>query len=926
LKKKLGKISAITTILMTILSMLSNISMIKAEPKTIIVPTNYPKIQQAIDAANPGDTILVSPGVYKENLNITKSLSLIGENNSTTIIDGGDRKIPVILINQTHDVEICRFTIKNGTYVNMKIYQCNHISIHDIISSPITNYHIEAQYSPNTHIFDCTIFDPTTKAYCGIDLDYCEGSIIENNEIYNFTGTGIMFISSNITVRDNKIYGNHKFLYERGRWGWDADGIMSDGPNNTIIQNTLFHLWDYIVLDSRADCNKVIENKFIGDPNSVLGNGIHFQKRTPTPDNNTIIGNTFTSFPGSTDNNMLYLTGENNRFYYNNFIHSGGIKGNPVSGPVNTTWDDGAGRGNYWDGYTGEDTNGDGVGDTEVPYGPDWYPLMNPYRNTIQSPTAIIDEIEPNPVKYGGNVSFTGHGLDIDGEIIEYEWTSSIDGFLSDQKSFTSSLLSVGTHSISFRVRNDDGLWSETTNETLIVAEGDFVALDINVKYDKWNVLENPFKTDDGKVDVDGAKDYVQNFHTNGEPPEDFGTIPVTANIKNTGTISATGVSIDARMTGDIIMVILDHDDITKDSPVYHHFDYEKNVFTGGSIDPGNEITEVLLLPMNYCCLVVGAIQLPDPDESTKMVPLNVVISIISVHVMLTVKGNFDDIAHEIPENLMGVCDPGDLLKEWNAELAQRVQEKQIRNFLEMYYSTVLDLKVPAINITPKIPTGIYEPPPINILPGVSRIVLSLLIPAGITLVHFTLLLFGATTSIGGSLVADGLAMIVVNNPLVGEATVRIETASPELNMTLEVVQLIPNNVKTSDYVIIADGNTFHVITVSNSTILTLNFSKVNKEINFFANGSSGTNGFCHITIPINLLSGNFTAINSDMTILSQNQTHTCIYLTYNHPNTIAITGTEAIPEFSLLMIVPLMLLLSLAVIFFRKRLNVKRK
>jgi parallel beta-helix repeat protein len=53
---------------------------------SITVPTDFPTIQAAINASNPGDTIKVLPGIYTEQLTISKSLTIIGSGAKSTII------------------------------------------------------------------------------------------------------------------------------------------------------------------------------------------------------------------------------------------------------------------------------------------------------------------------------------------------------------------------------------------------------------------------------------------------------------------------------------------------------------------------------------------------------------------------------------------------------------------------------------------------------------------------------------------------------------------------------------------------------------------------------------------------------------------------------------------------------------------------
>jgi len=85
-----------------------------------------------------------------------------------------------------------------------------------------------------------------------------------------------------------------------------------------------------------------------------------------------------------------------------------------------------------------------------------------------------IDLITPNPASVGQIVSFKGRGIISQGWIIVgYNWRSSIDGQLSSSNIFSTSNLSVGTHTIYFKVQGmkDEwrAMWSKEVAEQLII-------------------------------------------------------------------------------------------------------------------------------------------------------------------------------------------------------------------------------------------------------------------------------------------------------------------------------------------------------------------------------------------------------------------------------------------------------------------------
>lgn len=85
----------------------------------ITVPTDFPTIQAAINAASPGSIIKVLPGTYTEQITISKSLTIIGSGAKTTII-----KAPAVLNPDEigrHDI----VEVNNGAKVIMKGFTIN---------------------------------------------------------------------------------------------------------------------------------------------------------------------------------------------------------------------------------------------------------------------------------------------------------------------------------------------------------------------------------------------------------------------------------------------------------------------------------------------------------------------------------------------------------------------------------------------------------------------------------------------------------------------------------------------------------------------------------------------------------------------------------------------------------------------------------
>lgn len=89
-------------------------------------------------------------------------------------------------------------------------------------------------------------------------------------------------------------------------------------------------------------------------------------------------------------------------------------------------------------------------------------------------PVASIESISTELAFEGQPIQFTGKGMpdNPDDSIKAYRWESDIDGFLSNSRTFTTRRLSEGVHEISFRVRDNNGEWSDVVTANIEILPG----------------------------------------------------------------------------------------------------------------------------------------------------------------------------------------------------------------------------------------------------------------------------------------------------------------------------------------------------------------------------------------------------------------------------------------------------------------------
>lgn len=315
---------------------------------------DFATIQEAVDAANQGDTIMVSEGIYHESLVIDKTLTLVGENRNTTIIESSDLGAWTGVSIKADNVSLSGFTIRNSRWPEDQIATAGI----DTTAVPFNGIVVT-----NNMIVGFST---------GIYLSAKTNSVIRRNIVINNTNCGIRL---SCLDRNNTIDGN--IVMNNNRSGIVVYGHLEYG-GNTVKDN--------IVVDHETGIWIKVSNRNTVSRNSIANNswvGIYVLGDRNTIIENDIRNNGFGQMPDPFLQEFaagIFLGGsDNNTIHHNNFVNNTRQASSLVS--YNNTWDDGV-EGNYWCDYTGEDQDDDSIGDTPYTinvFNQDNYPLMKPW-------------------------------------------------------------------------------------------------------------------------------------------------------------------------------------------------------------------------------------------------------------------------------------------------------------------------------------------------------------------------------------------------------------------------------------------------------------------------------------------------------------------------------------------------------------------
>ncbi len=326
-------------------------------------------LTEAIEFANPGDTLIINEGVYRESdILIDKSLIILGNGNA--VIDGENKGYTITV--RAENVVIRDFEIRNSgrsymtDYAGLLVDKSKNVLIENMRMRDnfFGIFLSETQYAViRNNEISASVTKESSSAN-GIHLWYNKDIEIYDNLVYGHRdGYYFEFVEDvkvyNNIARNNLRYGLHFMFSKRNNYydnEFEANGAGVAVMYSSKVDmkgNTFKNNWgsaSYGLLLKEIDDSEIENNIF--DNNSI---GLYME----ASGRNHILNNHFTQNGWAI---KLMANSMDNQFMDNNFI------ANTFELTTNSRQNFNHFEGNYWSQYDGYDLDRDGFGD--VPHRP----------------------------------------------------------------------------------------------------------------------------------------------------------------------------------------------------------------------------------------------------------------------------------------------------------------------------------------------------------------------------------------------------------------------------------------------------------------------------------------------------------------------------------------------------------------------------
>ena len=311
--------------------------------------TNGPKatIKNATGTVNSNGTIHIAQGTYYENnIKINTNMTIIGENQKNTIINGQQSGQSIFTIASGVYLTIINLTLTNATSnTDGAIYNDGNLNVYN---STFTNnkatYGGAISNGDNGALtINNSTFDNNTGLYGGVIWNSGSSSTITSNTFTNNTGTygGVIYNEHSGTVNViNNTFNNNTATRGGAIFNYGISTETSNTFNNNTATNggAIYHQGSSTLINNTFNNNTAtnggaiyfaggiltVDNCNFTNNTGTYGGAIYNDHGTLTVDNSNFTNNTVTGYGGAIENYNGSLFVDNSNFTGNTASFSGG--------------------------------------------------------------------------------------------------------------------------------------------------------------------------------------------------------------------------------------------------------------------------------------------------------------------------------------------------------------------------------------------------------------------------------------------------------------------------------------------------------------------------------------------------------------------------------------------------------------------------